>query len=187
MNPCTEDFLAAIEKINAKTIFIYPNNSNIIMAANQAADMTEDKQIIVIPTKTVPQGITCMVSFDPGMSADENAETMKEMIQYVKTSSVTYAIRDTSIDEFEIHEGDIMAVGDKGILAVGQGITDIACESVKKMIGDETELISIYYGEGYSEEEANELAEKIREAAKYCDIEVNYGGQPVYYCIISAE
>ena len=187
MNPCTEDFLEAIDKINAKTIFVMPDNSNIILAASQAASMTTDKRIVVIPTKTVPQGITSMLSFDPDLSAEENEANMNEMMSAVKTVSVTYSIRDTSLDGFEIHEGDIMAVGDKGILAVGKDITEVSCQGIMKLVDEESGIISIYYGEGYSEEDANALARAVTDAGAECDIEVMNGGQPVYYCVAAVE
>jgi DAK2 domain fusion protein YloV len=187
MNPSTDDFIKAIEEINADYIFVYPNNKNIIMAANQARDLTEDKTIIVIPTKTVTQGITAMINFAPEYSAEENAEIMNDCISAVSTSQVTYAIRDTKIDDFEISNGDIMAVGDNGLLAVGKDITTVAFDSVKAMMHDSAELISIYYGEGYTEEQASELANKIESEYPNCSVDVQYGGQPVYYCVISVE
>ena len=187
MNPSTDDFLEAIGKINARTIFILPDNSNIILAANQAADLTEDKKAIVIPSKTVPQGITAMLFFDASLSAEENETSMKEMIATVKTVSVTYAIRDSFLNGHEIHEGDIMAVGDEGILAVGNDITEVAMEGTRLMVDDETGLISIYYGEGFDEAGAGALAERLKGSDIYCDIEVHHGGQPVYYCVISVE
>ena len=187
MNPSTEDMLTAIEKVNAKNIFILPNNKNIILAANQAKAMTEDKNIIVVPTKTVPQGITAMISYVPEKSAEENAEAMTEGIQMVKTGQVTYAVRDTHIDEKEIHQGDIMGLGDHGLLAVGQDILTVAEETIRAMVDEDSELISIYYGEDMSEEDAESLGEKIEQAYPDCDVEVNYGGQPIYYCVVSVE
>ena len=187
MNPSTEDMLTAIEKVNAKNIFILPNNKNIILAANQAKAMTEDKNIIVVPTKTVPQGITAMISYVPEKSAEENEEAMTEGIQMVKTGQVTYAVRDTHIDEKEIHQGDIMGLGDHGLLAVGQDILTVAEETIRAMVDEDSELISIYYGEDMSEEDAERLGEKIEQAYPDCDVEVNYGGQPIYYCVVSVE
>jgi DAK2 domain fusion protein YloV len=187
MNPSTEDMLTAIEKVNAKNIFILPNNKNIILAANQAKAMTEDKNIIVVPTKTVPQGITAMISYVPEKSAEENEEAMTEGIQTVKTGQVTYAVRDTHIDEKEIHQGDIMGLGDHGLLAVGQDILTVAEETIRAMVDEDSELISIYYGEDMSEEDAESLGEKIEQAYPDCDVEVNYGGQPIYYCVVSVE
>lgn len=187
MNPSTEDMLTAIEQVNAKNIFILPNNKNIILAANQAKAMTEDKNIIVVPTKTVPQGITAMISYVPEKSAEENEEAMTEGIQMVKTGQVTYAVRDTHIDEKEIHQGDIMGLGDHGLLAVGQDILAVAEETIRAMVDEDSELISIYYGEDMSEEDAESLGEKIEQAYPDCDVEVNYGGQPIYYCVVSVE
>lgn len=187
MNPSTEDMLTAIEQVNAKNIFILPNNKNIILAANQAKAMTENKNIIVVPTKTVPQGITAMISYVPEKSAEENEEAMTEGIQMVKTGQVTYAVRDTHIDEKEIHQGDIMGLGDHELLAVGQDILAVAEETIRAMVDEDSELISIYYGEDMSEEDAESLGEKIEQAYPDCDVEVNYGGQPIYYCVVSVE
>ena len=187
MNPSTEDMLNAIEKVNAKNIFILPNNKNIILAANQARDLTEDKNIIVIPTKTVPQGITAVINFVPEKTPEENAAVMSEEVSRVKTGQLTYAVRDTHIDDKTIHAGDIMGVGDHAILAVGKEINDVALETVEQMVDDETELISIYYGEDIKEEEAEVLRELIEEKYGDCDVELNFGGQPIYYYIISAE
>lgn len=187
MNPSTEDMLNAISRVNAKTIFIYPNNKNIILAANQAQALTKDKEIIVIPTKTVPQGITAVINYVPEKTAQENAETMLEEIKNVKTGQVTYAVRDTHIDDKEICQGDIMGIGDAGILAVGQDVVEVAEEMTDQMVDEDAELISIYYGEDFSEEDAGRLAGRLEEKYPDCDIEVNYGGQPIYYCIISVE
>ena len=183
MNPSTEDMLNAISKVNAEHIFILPNNKNIILAANQAKALTKDKDIIVIPTKTVPQGITAVINYVPEKSVEDNEKDMTEEITRVKTGQITYAVRDTHIDDKEIHEGDIMGIGDHGMLAVGKEVAAVAKETVEQMVDDETELISIYYGEGFTEEEAEKLAEQY----DYCDVEVNCGGQPIYYCIISVE
>lgn len=187
MNPSTEDMLNAIEKVQADTIFILPNNKNIILAANQARDLVEDKNIVVIPTKTIPQGITAVINFVPEKSAEENEASMTESIAEVKTAQVTYAVRDTHIDNKEIHEHDIMAVGDSGILAVGRDVHSVSLEAVKEMVDEDSELISIYYGEDFSEEDAEKLAEELEELFGDCDIEVNAGGQPIYYCLISVE
>ena len=176
MNPSTEDMLNAISKVNAEHIFILPNNKNIILAANQAKALTKDKDIIVIPTKTVPE-----------KSVEDNEKDMTEEITRVKTGQITYAVRDTHIDDKEIHEGDIMGIGDHGMLAVGKEVAAVAKETVEQMVDDETELISIYYGEGFTEEEAEKLAGELEEQYDYCDVEVNCGGQPIYYCIISVE
>lgn len=187
MNPSTEDMLNAIKQVHADTIFILPNNKNIVMAANQARDLTEDKKIIVIPTKTIPQGLSALIGYVPEMSVEENEEGMKEAMSLVKTAQITYAVRDTKIDDKEIHENDIMAVGDSGILAVGTAIDAVAVEAVDEMADEDTELISIYYGAEYTEDAANELAALLEEKYPDCDIEVNAGGQPIYYCIISVE
>ena len=187
MNPSTEDMLNAIEKVNADTIFIFPNNKNIILAANQARDLTEDKKIIVVPTKTVPQGITAIINYVPEKTPEENAQTMEEEISHVKTGQLTYAVRDTHIDEKVIHAGDIMGVGDHAILAVGREIDPVAEETVALMMDDESELISIYYGAETTEEDAESLAAELEEAYPDCEVEVNMGGQPIYYYIISVE
>lgn len=187
MNPSTEDMLNAISKVNAEHIFILPNNKNIILAANQAKALTKDKDIIVIPTKTVPQGITAVINYVPEKSVEDNEKDMTEEITRVKTGQITYAVRDTHIDDKEIHEGDIMGIGDHGMLAVGKEVAAVAKKTVEQMVDDETELISIYYGEGFTEEEAEKLAGELEEQYDYCDVEVNCGGQPIYYCIISVE
>ena len=187
MNPSTEDMLNAISKVNAEHIFILPNNKNIILAANQAKALTKDKDIIVIPTKTVPQCITAVINYVPEKSVEDNEKDMTEEITRVKTGQITYAVRDTHIDDKEIHEGDIMGIGDHGMLAVGKEVAAVAKETVEQMVDDETELISIYYGEGFTEEEAEKLAGELEEQYDYCDVEVNCGGQPIYYCIISVE
>lgn len=187
MNPSTEDMLNAIEKVNAENIFIFPNNKNIILAANQAQALTKDKNIIVIPTKTVPQGITAIINFVPEKSVEDNEAAMIEEIKRVKTGQITYAVRDTHIDDKEIHQGDIMGIGDHGMLSVGQNVAEVAKETAAAMVDEDTELISIYYGEDFSEEEAEELGAQLEEMYDYCDVEVNYGGQPIYYCIVSVE
>ena len=187
MNPSTEDMLNAIEKVNANTVFILPNNKNIILAANQAQMMVEDKKIIVVPTKTVPQGITAVINYVPDMTAEENAKTMEQEIGNVKTGQVTYAVRDTVIDDKEIKQGDYMGIGDAGILSVGGDVADVTYRMVQEMMNDDLELISIYYGEEVTEEAAESLKARIEEAFPSCDIELQYGGQPIYYYIISAE
>ncbi len=187
MNPSTEDMLKAIDQVNAKNIFILPNNKNIILAANQARDLTEDKNIVVIPTKTIPQGITAMISYVPEKSVDENAEEMTESIGNVKTGQVTYAVRDTRIDELDIHQGDIMGIGDNGILAVGQDIQKVAVDMTCKMTDEDSELISVYYGADVTEADAEEVSSRLEEIYPDFDIEINYGGQPIYYFVISVE
>ena len=187
MNPSTEDMLNAIDKVNADTIFVFPNNKNIILAANQAKMMVEDKEVVVIPTKTVPQGITAVINYVPGVSAEDNAETMNSEIMNVKTGQVTYAVRDTMIDDKEIKEGDYMGIGDAGILSVGSGVADVAFDMIREMMDDSLELISIYYGADVTEEAAESLKTRVEEAYPSCDIELQYGGQPIYYYIVSAE
>ncbi len=187
MNPSTEDMLQAIDQVNADTIYIFPNNKNIILAANQARDLTEDKNIVVIPTKTVPQGISAMISYVPEKSTEENTEAMTEALSLVKTGQVTYAVRDTRLDEKDIHQGDLMGIGDHGILAVGKEAQDVAVDTVAQMVDEESEIISIYYGEDMTEDQAEKLAEKLEEEYPDCDVEVNYGGQPIYYYVISVE
>jgi len=187
MNPSTEDMLNAIAKVNAKTIYIFPNNKNIILAANQARDLTEDKEIVVVPTKTVPQGISAIISFVPEKNGEENLEAMMEAVSRVKTGQITYAVRDTRIDDKEIHEGDIMGIGDSGILAVGKTKEEVAKETVVSMIDEDSEIISLYYGADTEETEAEALAEELEALYPDCEIEVNQGGQPIYYYIISVE
>ena len=187
MNPSTEDMLNAIAKVNAKTIFIFPNNKNIVLAANQARDLTEDKQIVVVPTKTIPQGITALISYVPEKSAEENEQVMLEAISKVKTGQITYAVRDTHIDEKEIHEGDIMGIGDHGLLSVGQDRDQVAKEVVEAMMDEEAEVISVYYGTDVSEDEAQVLADVLTESYPDCEVELNMGGQPIYYYVISVE
>ena len=187
MNPSTEDVLEAIAKVNAKNIFVFPNNKNIILAANQARDLTEDKNIIVIPTKTIPQGITALINYVPEKTIEENTEEMLESITTVKTGQITYAVRNTKIDEKEIHEGDIMGIGDHGILAVGQDVEKTTLETVEAMVDEDSEIISIYFGAEVSEEEAEVLKEALEEKYPDFDIDVNQGGQPIYYYVISVE
>ena len=187
MNPSTEDMLNAIDKVNADNIFILPNNKNIILAANQAQSLVKDKKIIVIPTKTVPQGITAVINYVPDLSVGENEETMLSETQAVATGQVTYAVRDTVIDGREIRQGDFMGLGDHGILSVGSAISRVAYEMVEAMMSEEKELISVYYGEEIAQEDAEKLKERIAERFPECDIELQYGGQPIYYYIISAE
>lgn len=187
MNPSTEDMLNAIEKVNADTIYILPNNKNIILAANQAQALTEDKQIIVIPTKTVPQGISAIINFAPDKSAEENKEAMTEGLEAVKTGQITYAVRDTHIDDKEIKEGNIMGIGDHSILAVGEDIAEITKETIRLMTDEDSEIISIYYGEDTSEEDAQKLGEELQDEFPDCEVEVYPGGQPIYYYVVSVE
>ncbi|MBR5578487.1 MAG: DAK2 domain-containing protein [Lachnospiraceae bacterium] len=187
MNPSTEDMLNAIEKVNADTIFIFPNNKNIILAANQVQYMVEDKKIVVIPTKTVAQGITAVINYVPDLSVEENEAVMLEEIKKVRTGQVTYAVRDTEIDDKVIHQGDFMGIGDTGILSVGREQEEVTLAMLDAMVDEDIELICIYYGEDIKEEEASQLAAKIEKKYAACDVELQYGGQPVYYYIISAE
>ena len=187
MNPSTEDMLNAIEKVPAKNIFILPNNKNIILAANQAASLVEDKKIFVIPTKTVPQGITALINYIPDNSAEENAARMTSEIEYVKTGQVTYAVRDTVIDDIEIKENDFMGIGDKKILSVGQDLEATVLDMVSQMIDEDSAIVSIYYGEEATEEAANEIASKIEADNPDVEVEVQFGGQPIYYYVISVE
>ena len=187
MNPSTEDVLNAIEQVNAKTVFVLPNNKNIILAANQAASICEEKNVIVIPTKTIPQGITALVNFIEEQPAHENEERMNQEIALVKTGQVTYAVRDTEIDDKEIHQGDYMGLGDKTILSVGRDKKQTTQEMIDAMVDDDTGIVSIYYGEEAKEEEAEELSGYITEKYPHVEVEIHEGGQPIYYYIISAE
>ncbi|MBQ9886080.1 MAG: DAK2 domain-containing protein [Lachnospiraceae bacterium] len=187
MNPSTEDMLNAIDKVHADTIFILPNNKNIILAAEQAMHMTKDKKIVVVPSKNIPQGISAIISFMPEMPADENKEAMTEAMSMVKTAQITYAVRDTSIDGFEIKQGDIMGIGDKGMLTVKNSINEAVISSLEAITDDDSELISIYYGADVNEEDAMALKEQVEELFGDCDIEFHCGGQPVYYYVMSVE
>ena len=187
MNPSTEDMLEAIDKVNADHIFILPNNTNIIMAANQAATLVEDKEIIVLPTKTIPQGITALVNFIPDYSVEENKDTMMAEIENVKTGQVTYAVRDTEIDGKTIKQNDYMGIGDKSILSVGQDLKATTLEMVDEMVDEDSAIVSIYYGEDVSEEAAEEIAAVIEEKYPDVEVEINNGGQPIYYYVISVE
>ena len=187
MNPSTENILNAIDKINADNIYVLPNNKNIILAAQQAESLVEDKNIIVIPSKTIPQGISAMIGFIPDNSPEDNKEAMIDSMSYVKTGEVTYAVRDTVIDDKEIKEGNIMGIGDEGILAVGEEIDDTTINMIKEMQDEESEIVSLYYGAEVTEEAANKLADKIAEALPEIEVEVYPGGQPIYYYIASVE
>lgn len=187
MNPSTEDMLNAIEKVNAQTIYILPNNSNIILAAEQAASLVKDKQIIVVPSKTVPQGITAIINFAPDLSPEENKEAMIEEMRQVKTGQITYAVRDTVIDDKEIKQGNIMGIGDKGILCVGQSVKETALDTLKAMMDETSELITIYYGADITQETAENLLEKVQETYPDCEVELHNGGQPIYYYLMSVE
>ncbi len=187
MNPSTADILDAVEKVNAKTVFVLPNNKNIIMAANQARDLTTDKTVLVIPTKTIPQGITAAINFSAGSSADENEQAMIEAIGLVKTGEITYAVRDTTIDEHEIKTGDFMGIGDKKILSVGTDMNQVVLEMIAEMVDDSSELISLYYGADVNENDANVLKDQIAAKFSSLDVDIQNGGQPVYYYIVSVE
>lgn len=187
MNPSTEDMLNAIDKVNADTIFILPNNKNIILAANQARDLVEDKRIVVIPTKTVPQGITAVINYVPDTDVEAVEAMMNESIGNVKTGQVTYAVRDTVIDDKTIKQNDFMGIGDVGILSVGTNMPQVTADMIKDMIDDDTELISIYYGADVTEEDAEDLGAKIEALYPKCDVELQFGGQPIYYYIVSCE
>ena len=187
MNPSTEDMLNAIDQVNAEHIFILPNNKNIILAANQAQALTEEKDIIVVPSKTVPQGITAIINYMPDADAQTNLEAMIEGIGNVKTGQVTYAVRDTHIDDKEIHEGDIMGIGDSGILAVGQSVEETTKEMLAQLVDEDTELISLYYGQDVQEESAENFAQEIEDLYPDVDVDVHFGGQPIYYYVLSVE
>lgn len=187
MNPSTEDMLNAIDQVNAEHIFILPNNKNIILAANQAQALTEEKDIIVVPSKTVPQGITAIINYMPDADAQTNLEAMVEGIGNVKTGQVTYAVRDTHIDDKEIHEGDIMGIGDSGILAVGQSVEETTKEMLAQLVDEDTELISLYYGQDVQEESAENFAQEIEDLYPDVDVDVHSGGQPIYYYVLSVE
>lgn len=187
MNPSTDDILNAIDKVPAKNIFVLPNNKNIILAANQAAELSEEKKIYVVPTKTIPQGITALINFIPEQSAEENAARMTEELSNVKSGQITYAVRDTVIDDKEIKENDYMGIGDAGILSVGADMEATLMDMVAQLVDDESGIISLYYGEEVSEEDAQDLAEKLQEKYEDLEVEVNDGGQPIYYYILSVE
>ena len=187
MNPSTDDMLNAIDQVNAKHVFIFPNNKNITLAANQAKSLVEDKEVIVIPTKTVPQGITAIINFVPDMSAEENEEVMLEEIKRVKSGQVTYAVRDTSLDGKEIHTDDIMGIGDAGIISVGKEIEPTTLEMLAELVDEDSELISIYYGVDVTEDDATALTEKIEELYPDVDVDTHFGGQPIYYYVLAVE
>ena len=187
MNPSTDDMLNAIDEVNAKNVFIFPNNKNITLAANQAKSLVEEKNVIVIPTKTVPQGITAIINFMPESSVEENEEVMMDAIQCVKTGQVTYAVRDTSLDGKEIHKDDIMGIGDAGIISVGAEIEATTLEMLAELVDEDSELISIYYGEDITEDDASALTEKVEELYPDVDVDTHFGGQPIYYYVMAVE
>ena len=187
MNPSTEDMLNAIDQVNADCVFILPNNKNIVLAANQAKALVEDKEIVVIPAKTVPQGITAIINFVPEAGVKENEEAMLEGIKNVKSGQVTYAVRDTHIDDKEIHEGDIMGIGDAGILAVGRSVEETTKELLAQLVDEDSELISLYYGEEVKEEDAERFIAQIEEIYPDLDVDAHFGGQPIYYYVLAVE
>lgn len=187
MNPSTADILDAVEKVNAKTIFVLPNNKNIILAANQAVDLVENKNLVVVPTKTVPQGITAVINYMADLSAEENKDAMLEEIKHVKTGQVTYAVRDTVIEDKEIKQDDFMGIGDDGIASVGKDLKTVTDELIDSMVDDDVELISIYYGSDIKEKDAAKVQKDVAKKYPSCDVELQYGGQPIYYYVISAE
>ena len=187
MNPSTEDMINAIDKVNADVIYIFPNNKNIILAAEQAKYLVEDKQIIVVPSKTIPQGIAAMISFSPEAGPEENLENMVEEMGRVHTGQITYAVRNTNIDGMEIREGDIMGIGDSGMLAVEQDVETAVLKTLERMVDEDSELISVYFGADVEEADAESLLEQIEEAYPDCEVELNNGGQPVYYYLLSVE
>ena len=187
MNPSTEDILNAIAAINADTIFILPNNKNIILAAQQARDLTKGKNVVVVPTRNIPEGITAMVSFLPESSPEENLAAMQEAIRHLATAEVTYAVRDTTMDDFEIHAGDFMAIGQNGMLTVEKKVEDAVLNAIEKLTADGKELVTLYYGSDVSEQNAKLVKELAEARFEDCEVELNYGGQPVYYYFISAE
>ena len=187
MNPSTEDMLNAIEKVHAENIFVFPNNKNVVLAANQAAGLCEDKNIIVLATANAPQGISAMIAFDSTMTLEDNKNNMLEAVSNVKSGQVTYAVRDTSIDGKAIHEGDIMGIGDKGLVSVGNDISDVTFDLIKDAVDEDSELISIYYGADVKKEDAEAFAARVEESFPDCDVQNYYGGQPIYYYIVSVE
>ena len=187
MNPSTEDIVDAVSKVNANTVFIFPNNKNIVLAANQAQNIITDKQVIVIPTTTVPQGISAIITFNPEGTAEENTDSFKDAIANVATGQVTYAVRDTSVNGIEVHKNDIMAMDDTGVRNTGADINDTTLTLLENMADENTELISVYSGEDMTTQQADALLERITERFPDCDVEMNYGGQPVYYYIVSVE
>ena len=187
MNPSTEDILKAIHEVHAKSVIVLPNNKNIILSARQAAELVEDKQVIVLPTKTIPQGISALISFIPEESADENKSRMLEEMEIVRSGEVTYAVRDTNIDGKEIKAGDYMGIGDEGILCVDQKLDKTVLGMLKQMIDEDSVLITLYSGCDVKDKEAKKLFEKVRKAFPDMEIELQNGGQPVYYYVLSVE
>ena len=187
MNPSTEDVLDAVRSVNADTVFVLPNNKNIILAANQAASLTEDKRVIVLPTKTIPQGITALINYIPEQTPEENESRMLQEIANVKTGQVTYAVRDTVVDDKDIKEGDYMGIGDSGILSVNQDMKQCFAQMVDQMVDEDSAIVSVFYGADVSESEAQELADAVEEKYPDLEVELQAGGQPVYYYVVSVE
>ena len=186
MNPSTEDFMNAIDKINAKNIFVFPNNSNIIMAANQAKEISE-KNIVVIPTKNTPQGFTALVNFNAEASVEENEQALMESLGLVKSGQVTYAVRDTVMNDIDVKEGNIIGIAEGKLLSAGEGVDEITTTLVEKLVDEDTAIVTLFYGEDVSEESANELRDLLEEKFEDIDVELYYGGQPLYYYLISVE
>ncbi len=186
MNPSTEDFMNAIDKINAKNIFVFPNNSNIIMAANQAKEISE-KNIVVIPTKNTPQGFTALVNFNAEASVEENEQALMESLGLVKSGQVTYAVRDTVMNDIDVKEGNIIGIAEGKLLSAGEGVDEITTNLVEKLVDEDTAIVTLFYGEDVSEESANELRDLLEEKFEDIDVELYYGGQPLYYYLISVE
>jgi DAK2 domain fusion protein YloV len=186
MNPSTEDFMKAIESINAENIIILPNNSNIIMAANQAKALS-DKNIIVIPSKNVPQGFTSLVSFNEDLSVEENEATMVEALSMVRSGQVTYAVRDTVMNDIEVKEGNFIGIGEGKLLSAGENKDEITLGLIEKLVDEDSAIITLFYGENVTEEEANEFKSILEEKYEDIDVELYYGGQPIYYYLISVE
>ena len=187
MNPSTADILDAVDHVNAKTVFVLPDNKNIILAAQQAAELAEDKRVIVIPSRNVPQGIAALINYIEGNSDDDNAAAMTEEMSNIRSAQITYAVRDTTIDEKDIRQGNIMGLGDNGLLAVGEDIDETTIATVAAMIDEDCEIISIYYGSDVSEEDAQALSDRLAEIYPNCEVELNNGGQPIYYYVLSVE
>ncbi len=186
MNPSTEDFVKAIDTINAKNIFIFPNNSNIIMAANQAKEISE-KNIVVIPTKNTPQGFTALVNFNAEASVEENEEAMMNSLALVKSGQVTYAVRDTVMNDIDVKEGNIIGIAEGKLLSAGETVGEITKELIDKLVDEDTAIVTLFYGEDVSEEDANELRDLLEERFEDIDVELYYGGQPLYYYLVSVE
>lgn len=187
MNPSTEDILEAVEKVPADTVYILPNNGNIILAAEQARDLTEDKKVVVIPSANIPQGIAAMINFMPGQPIEENTRQMTEEMANVKSGQVTYAVRDTQMDGKEIRQGDYMGIADKKIAAVGKELSGVTVELIDGMIDETSELVSLYYGADVTEKDAEAVADLILKGHDDLEVEVQYGGQPVYSYFVSVE